>query len=322
MLETIRKPVEEGMEKFNRLMENNLKSDNAYVSSIVEYAFSRKGKQMRPLLVLLSAGLNGEINDKTYVGAVLVEMTHAASLIHDDVIDEAFMRRGQLSVNAIWRSKTAVLAGDYVLAKAMTMAFSNNAHDLVAVITGSFEQLSEGELIQMDHASRLDMTEEIYFDTIRKKTASLLGSCGAIGAVSAGCGKETVENMRMFGEYIGMAFQIRDDILDYESGSHTGKPALADVKERKITLPLIRLMDTASAGTRREIIRLLSTVRENEDNALLIQHMVAGSDSLRYSESVMDGYRHKALNCIGNYSDSEFKRSLELFCDYILTRNK
>lgn len=322
MLSDIRRPIEKEMAEFNLLMDEKLRSDNGFISSIVNYAFRKKGKQMRPLLVMLTAALNGEITKKTYIAAILVEMTHTASLIHDDILDEAFMRRGQFSANALWRSKVAVLAGDYILSRALTIASEDGASDLLGIITGSFENLSEGELLQMDHTFRLDMTEEAYFETIKKKTASLLGSCGALGARSIDCGRDVEDNMRAFGKNIGMAFQIKDDILDFEPGKHTGKPALNDIKERKITLPLLRLLETSSAASRKKIVRLLSSIRDNEENAGKIHAMLAGSDAISYSEKHMEHFRDRALSALSVYPESEIKRSLTKYCEYILTRER
>lgn len=322
MLDQIQAPVAYDMEQFNKLLMDGYKSDNAYIATITDYVLERRGKQMRPLLVILTAALSGKVTEKTYAGALLVEMTHTASLIHDDVIDEAYMRRGQLSVNAIWRSKTAVLVGDYILSRALSIASHQNAFDMLALLISSFESLSEGELIQMEHTSKLDMTEELYFEIIRKKTAALLGSCGAIGASSVGASEETAEKMRLFGEYIGMAFQVKDDLLDYQLAGETGKPACNDLKEQKITLPLLYLLSSTTAEEKKELIAKISTIRDKEEDIFYIQQRVLACGASQYAESIMTEYKNKALAILEEFPESDVRHSLELYCRYILERNK
>lgn len=322
MLDKIQAPVRREMEEFNTLLIEQLKCDNEYISTIIDYVLGRRGKQMRPLLVLLTAALNGGVTARSYTGAILAEMTHTASLIHDDVIDEAYMRRGQLSVNAIWRSKTAVLVGDYLLSRSLSIASQNDASDLLAVIIESFEKLSEGELIQMEHTAKLDMTEELYFNIIHKKTASLLGSCGAIGAKSTGASEEATEKMRHFGEYIGMAFQVKDDILDYEPSAKTGKPACSDLRERKVTLPLLYLLNHAAPEERKQIIRKISAAPDSEKNIQSLQQQIVASGAIAYAEKVMEDFKSKALGILAEYPESDIRNSLELYCRFILERNK
>ena len=322
MLKKIRGPVEQEMQRFNELLVEYYKNDNPFISTIIDYVLEQRGKQMRPLLVMLSAALNGGIRDKSYIGAILVEMTHAASLIHDDIIDEAYVRRGQLSPNAIWRSRTAVLAGDYILARALSITTQNDASDLLGILIGSFEKLCEGELIQLEHASKLDMTEASYFDVIYRKTASLLGSAGAIGARSVDAPEEAVGRMKRFGECIGMAFQIKDDLLDYQPASETGKAAGNDLKERKITLPLLYLLNHSAPAGRKTLINRISTVRENEGNAAYIQKQVIESGAIAYTEQVMQDYERQALGILHEYPESPIRDSLELYCHFILSRSK
>ena len=323
MLAKIQAPVAAEMERFNELLVENYRTDNAFISTILDYVLEQRGKQMRPLLVLLTAALNGGIRPISYTGAMLVEMAHTASLVHDDVIDEAYMRRGQLSTNAIWRSRTAVLVGDYILARALSLtAHEKDASQLLVMLTDSFQMLCEGELIQMERASKLDMTEEQYYEVIRRKTASLLGSCGGIGAKSAGSDDETVEYMRLFGEYLGMAFQVKDDLLDYQAGSETGKPACNDLKERKITLPMLYLLDHSSPAQRKQIIATISTIRDNEEAAYDLQQQVIASGAIEYAESVMRDYEQKALGILNTYAESAVRDSLGLYCHYILKRKR
>ncbi len=322
MLEKIQQPVREEMERFNRLLTESYTSENHYISDILRYVLQQRGKQLRSLLVMLSAALHGRISERTMNGAILVEMTHTASLLHDDVVDEAYMRRGKLSVNAIWRSKTAVLAGDYVLSRALRVAAAANAFDLLSIIIGSFEELSEGELIQLEHASKLDMTEPLYFDIIGKKTASLLSTCGAIGARSAGAGEQSIENMKRFGKYLGMAFQIRDDILDFESTEKTGKPTCTDLKERKITLPVLRLLEVSEPNVKKEILRKISTVREYPEHIAEIRDRVLASDAMEYSEKKMKELEESALAILDGYPQNEITESLRLYARYILERKR
>jgi octaprenyl-diphosphate synthase len=322
MLKQIQGPVEREMQRFNELLIENYRNDNPFIAAITDYVLSQRGKQMRPLLVLLSAALNGGITERTYIGAILVEMAHSASLVHDDVIDEACMRRGQLSANAIWRSRTAVLAGDYLLARALSITARNDASDLLAMLIDSFEKLCEGELIQLDHASKLDMTESTYFDVIYRKTATLLGSAGAIGAKSADASPEAVGRMKHFGECIGMAFQIKDDLLDYEPSADTGKGTGNDLKERKITLPLLYLLNHATAAERKKLIRRLSTIRDHEEDVADLQRQVAESGAVAYAERIMQDYERQALGVLENYPASPYRTALEQYCHFILHRKK
>ncbi|MCC8088155.1 MAG: polyprenyl synthetase family protein [Rikenellaceae bacterium] len=322
MLDSIRRPVEKEMEEFNRRLACHLHNDNPSISSVLDYVFEKKGKQMRPLLVMLTAALHGGINDRTYSGAMLAELVHTASLIHDDIVDDAYVRRGSLSANAIWRSKVAVLTGDYVLSRAISAAVKNGAADLLSLIIDSFEMLSEGELIQLEHASKLDTDEKIYFETINKKTASLLGSCAALGARSAAGTEEQVESMRRFGEYLGMAFQIKDDILDFSTGNKTGKPGLQDIRERKITLPLLILLNDSGEKKRKKIISLLSGIRYKDANAEIIHSMIMESGALVRATVIMEQYIDKARIILESYEDSEIKESLRRYTSYIMDRDR
>jgi Geranylgeranyl pyrophosphate synthase len=322
MLTSIQAPVKDEMQRFNELLAENYKSDNPFISTITDYVLEQRGKQMRPLLLLLSAALNGGIREQTYIGAILVEMAHTASLVHDDVIDEAYMRRGQLSTNAIWRSRTAVLVGDYILARALSITARNDASELLAMLIDSFERLCEGELIQLEYASKLDITEKAYFDIIYRKTASLLGAAGAIGAQSAGASEETVIKMKRFGECIGMAFQIKDDLLDYQPASETGKAAGNDLKERKITLPLLYLLNHSTDKERKQLINKISTIRDHEDDVVYLQRKVIDSGAVEYTKKVMQDYERQALSILEEYPESSIRDSLKLYCHFILKRKK
>lgn len=322
MLEEIQAPVVAEMEEFNRQLSECYKSDNPFIEQVVDYVLSRRGKQMRPLLVLLSAALNGGIQPSTYTGAILVEMTHTASLVHDDVIDEAYIRRGQLSVNAVWRSHAAVLIGDYVLARSVAHTCRQGAFELMNILSEAFEKLSEGELIQLHHTSKLDMTEETYYGIIYRKTASLLEAAAGIGAKSAGADDEAVANMKLFGKCIGMAFQMKDDLLDYQPSAETGKATGNDLKERKITLPLLYLLNNSDPSERKALIRKISTVRDNEADIAYIQRRVIESGAVAYTENKMEEFKKQALDVLSAYPDSAYREALELYCRFILERKK
>ena len=245
-LEEIQQPIADKVRHYENFITEILHSDSAYVSSICNYILSHRGKQMRPLLVLLSAALHGEIDTYSYLGASLVEMMHTASLIHDDVVDEAFVRRGAPSVNALWRSHTAVLIGDYIFARTYHVCMEKGGNDMLLEITRSVHEMSEGELIQTEQSENLRMTRELYLDIIYKKTASLLAACSAIGAISVKAPEEQIAAMRAYGTNLGIAFQIKDDILDDSPMEVTGKPMCGDMRERKITLPLLYVLENCS----------------------------------------------------------------------------
>lgn len=254
-LEQIQAPIADRIRSYERYIASILHSDNAYVGSISDYILGNRGKQLRPLLVLLSAALHGEIGQRSYMGASLVEMIHTASLIHDDVVDEAYVRRGKPSVNALWHARTAVLIGDYIFARTYHVCLQNKGWDMLTEVTRSIHEVSEGELIQTEQTEKLAMTREIYYDIIYKKTAALLGACGATGAISVGADEEHVNRMREFGNNLGVAFQIKDDILDYSPMEVTGKPTGGDMRERKITLPLLYVLEQSTPGRTRPAAR-------------------------------------------------------------------
>ena len=321
VLHIIQAPVMGDLERVNALIAESMASGNGYIDTVIGNIFAHRGKQIRPLLVLLTAAINGWICDRTRYGALLVEVAHNASLVHDDVVDEAFRRRGELSTNALWRSRTAVLTGDFILARALSTAAQNGIMDLLSLMIDSFEKLSAGELIQMEHSGKLDMNEELYFEIINKKSASLLGSCGAIGAKSVGADDAAVEEMRIFGEHLGMAFQIKDDVLDYLPSAETGKPSCQDLRERKITLPLLYLLDNSSPAERKELIRRISNMRYSDADVEYVRGKVLASGAIEYAFSIMQEFRDKALHLLAAYPESEVRSSLEFYCDFILDRN-
>lgn len=324
-IEKIKVPVAADLERYESFLRRSLHSDHKLTQAMLDYVFETRGKGIRPLLVLLSAAMhNGgeKLPENSYLAAMLIEMVHTASLVHDDVIDEADLRRGQPSVNAKWNSKRSVIIGDYILAKSFTTGMQSGAYELVGYITDGINSLCEGELIQSEQNDLLEMTREIYFDIIYKKTATLIGSsCGA-GAMSVGAGADVVNAMRQFGDDIGMAFQIKDDILDYSPSEKTGKPLCGDLREGKITLPLLLLMEAADARTREEIKEHLRQAWTSPASLDFLHRMVTEEGGLTRAAEVMDGYVDRARKGLHAFPQSEFRDSLDALCLYIAERDK
>ncbi len=321
-LTEIQQPIEKNVRRYEEFIASILRSDNEFVASICDYILSKRGKQMRPLLVLLSAALHGEIGRRSYVGAALVEMIHTASLIHDDVVDEAFTRRGAPSVNALWQSRTAVLVGDYIFARSYYSSLQEGAEDLLREVTRAIHEVSEGELIQTQQTKNLAMTRDIYFEIIYKKTGSLIGACGAVGALSVGASEQEVATLRAFGDNLGVAFQIKDDILDFSPEEVTGKPSGGDLRERKITLPLLYLLENSPEKERAKLLEKFSKVREKPRNAAYLQEAVLAEGGIEHARESMTQYRDKALALLEPYPASAIKTSLEQFADFVLDRDK
>lgn len=318
----IQRPIAENIRYYEAFIADNLSSKNPFVSTICDYILSNRGKQMRPLLVLLSAALHTEPVRRSYLGAFLVEMIHTASLVHDDVVDEAYVRRGKPSVNALWRSRTAVLVGDYILAKSYNICLKDGGQDMFEESSRALYELSEGELIQTEQSETLAMTREVYFDIIYKKTGSLIAASSAIGALSVGCSEEEVERMRDFGRNLGIAFQIKDDLLDFASAETTGKASCSDLRERKITLPLLHVLESASEGERKRLVGLIADVRHRPENVDLLVEEVQKGGGIQHAEACMKEYQNRALALLEPYPDSEIKRSLQLFAEFVLSRKK
>ena len=321
-LEEIQYPIAAYVRSYEAYIASILQSPNRYVSSITDYILSHRGKQLRPLLVLLSAGLFGPISERTYMGASLVEMIHTASLIHDDVVDEAYVRRNAPSVNALWHSRTAVLIGDFIFARSYHTCLQRQGWDMLTEVTRSIHEVSEGELIQTEQSEKLEMTEEIYYDIIYKKTAALRGACAATGAISVGADPEQVDRLRQFGNHLGIAFQIKDDILDYSPMSETGKPSGGDMRERKITLPLLYVLDQSSAREREKLIAKLSNVRQAPENVDYLCRAAIEGGGIEYARKCMTEYKDKALTYLEGYPESDILRSLHLFAEFVLSRDK
>jgi len=319
-LNEISQPIKSELEKFNELFKQSLKSKVGLVDMVAKYIIRQKGKKIRPLLVLLSAKIVGGINERTYRGAVLVELLHTATLVHDDVVDNADKRRGFWSINAIFKNKIAVLMGDYLLARGLMIAVDGKDFDFLGVITNTVKQMSEGELLQIQKTRKLDIDEETYFRVISDKTASLLETCCHIGALSGTDNKEYHEAMRKFGLNMGMAFQIRDDILDYE-GSTTviGKPVGGDIKEKKITLPLIYSLDQVSNGQASAIRKIIKNGRKKENVKQVIE-FVREHKGIDYAIETARDYSEKAREALKVLPNSQSKLAMEALVDFVIER--
>ena len=318
----IKKPVENEMAEFEAYFSRKMRSEIPLLNIILNYILRRKGKQMRPLLVILTARLNGEIAESTYIAATCIELLHTASLVHDDVVDDASERRGSLSINALWNSKIAVLLGDYLLSTGMHICVENSRYDMLEIISEAVKSMSEGELLQLQKARKLNIKEEDYFKIITSKTAALLAACTACGARSVSDDAETIQLMKELGENIGIAFQIRDDILDYEGTGITGKTVGNDIKEKKITLPLIHALENSAYSKKRHILNIVRSRKKTKSEISEVISFVIEYGGLDYAELKMNQYRDKALAILDSYPDSAVKESLREFVHYTTFRKK
>jgi octaprenyl-diphosphate synthase len=321
-LTKIKKPVEKEMSEFETYFGKTMRSEIPLLNIILNYILRRKGKQMRPLLVFLTAKLNGEIAESTFVAATFIELLHTASLVHDDVVDDANERRGALSINALWNSKIAVLVGDYLLSKGMLISVEKNRFDMLEIVSEAVKSMSEGELLQLQKARKLNITEEDYFKIIISKTAALLSACTACGARSVTTDPEAIILMKDFGENIGIAFQIKDDILDYESTGLTGKTAGNDIKEKKITLPLIHALEQSPGSKKRHILGIVKNKKKTKSEINEVISFVSDYGGIQYAELKMNQFRDKALAILDSYNDSDVKDSLKEFVNYTTSRKK
>jgi len=319
----IKLPIEYEMELFEKKFQLSMSSKVSLLNRITHYVVNRKGKQMRPMFVFLIAKMsnNGEVNDRTYRGAAVIELIHTATLVHDDVVDDSNRRRGFFSINALWKNKIAVLVGDFLLSKGLLLSIDNEDFDLLKIISVAVREMSEGELLQIEKARNLDITEAVYFEIIRQKTATLIAACCAMGAKSVNADSDKVENMRKFGELIGIAFQIKDDLFDY-GDDKIGKPTGIDIKERKMTLPLIYVLNNASEQDRRWLINSVKNHNKDTKRVKEVISFVKNNDGLEYATKVMKGYQQKALVLLQNYPASPFKESLELMVNYVIDRKQ
>ncbi|WP_192347977.1 polyprenyl synthetase family protein [Algoriphagus sp. Y33] len=320
-LKQIQVPIESEMAQFELKFRVSMKSKVKLLDHITNYIVKRKGKQMRPMFVFLTAGVCGGINDSTHRGAALIELLHTATLVHDDVVDDANYRRGFFSVNALWKNKIAVLVGDYLLSRGLLLSVDNGDFKLLKIVSNAVKEMSEGELLQIAKARKLDITEEVYYDIIRQKTASLMASCCAVGASSTESSDETIAKMREFGEKVGMAFQIKDDLFDYGE-DEIGKPVGIDIKEKKMTLPLIFALQHADWLEKKKIIHLIRNRSEDKKAVNQVISFVKKSGGLEYAKTIMDRFYMEALDILKTFPDSTYKTSLEGLVSYTIERKK
>ena len=322
IVEQIKQPIANEMELFEKKFHESMSSKVALLNRITYYIVNRKGKQMRPMFVFLTAKMvgNGTVNERTYRGASVIELIHTATLVHDDVVDDSNKRRGFFSINALWKNKIAVLVGDYLLSKGLLLSIDNNDFDLLKIISVAVREMSEGELLQIEKARKLDITEDVYFDIIRQKTATLIAACCGIGAASVGANQDTVQQMRKFGEYIGIAFQIKDDLFDY-TDDKIGKPTGIDIKEQKMTLPLIHTLNTCSKKDKNWIINSIKKYNKDKKRVKEVIAFVKENGGIEYTTNKMFDYKNKALAILENYPTSPYKNSLIQMIDYVVERN-
>ena len=320
-IDHIKAPIEKELDLFELKFRKAMKSHVALLDTIMTYIVKRKGKQVRPMFVFYAAKLIGEINESTYRAASLVELLHTATLVHDDVVDDSDERRGFFSINALWKNKIAVLVGDYLLSKGLLLSVKNKDFHLLEIVSVAVEAMSEGELLQIEKSRNLNLSEEVYYDIIRKKTASLIASCCAIGAASAGATAEQIELMRLFGEKIGIAFQIKDDLLDYNDDD-IGKPHGIDIKEKKLTLPIIYTLNNADKATRNAIINTIKNHHNNKRKVDEVIKYVNEHDGIAYTREAMKRYKQEALDILKQFPNNETADSLALLVEYVIERKK
>jgi octaprenyl-diphosphate synthase len=324
IVEQIKLPITKEMKLFEKKFHESMSSKVALLNRITYYIVNRKGKQMRPMFVFLTAKMisGGSVNERTYRGASVIELIHTATLVHDDVVDDSNKRRGFFSINALWKNKIAVLVGDYLLSKGLLLSIDNNDFDLLKIISVAVREMSEGELLQIEKARRLDITEDIYYEIIRQKTATLIAACCSLGACSvAPENTEFVEKMRKFGELIGMAFQIKDDLFDYTDDA-IGKPTGIDIKEQKMTLPLIYALNNCSSKEKKWVINSVKNHNKDKSRVKEVIQFVKDKNGLVYAEQKMVYFQLEALQLLQDFPESEYKASLVLMVNYVIERKK
>ena len=318
----IKEPIREEMELFEQKFRNSMSSKVALLNRITYYIVNRKGKQMRPMFVFLVAKMlsDGKVSERTYRGASVIELIHTATLVHDDVVDDSNKRRGFFSINALWKNKIAVLVGDYLLSKGLLLSIDNGDFDLLRIISVAVREMSEGELLQIEKARRLDIVEDVYYEIIRQKTATLIAACCAMGACSVQPEQpELIEKMRLFGEYIGMAFQIKDDLFDYTEEA-IGKPTGIDIKEQKMTLPLIYVLNTCTEKEKQWLINSVKKYNKDKKRVKEVIAFVKTHNGLEYATTKMKEFQQKALNILKDFPVSPYKEALTLMVNYVIDR--
>jgi octaprenyl-diphosphate synthase len=320
-INNIKKPIAADIDVFEEKFKTSMQSSVPLLDRITHYIVKRKGKQIRPMFVFFAASICGGINESTHRGAALVELLHTASLVHDDVVDNSYQRRGFFSINALWKNKIAVLVGDYLLSKGLLLSIDNNDFQLLRIVSDAVKQMSEGELMQIEKVRRMDIGEPVYYEVIRQKTASLIASCCACGAASAGASDEVVEKMRLFGEKIGIAFQIKDDMFDFGTDD-VGKPLGIDIKEKKVTLPLIYSLANTTDSEKKRIINLVKNHNDDPVKIAQIIKFVNDTGGLQYAETQMKKYQEEAFSILNTFPDSDSHRGLEQLVRFTTERDK
>jgi octaprenyl-diphosphate synthase len=320
-IDEIQAPIIMEMKSFEKKFRDSMKTNVMLLDQIMKYIIHRKGKQIRPMFVFLTAGTVGQITDATYRGASLIELIHTASLVHDDVVDDSNYRRGYFSINALWKNKIAVLVGDFLLTKGLDLSIKFKDFDLMEIVNNAVKEMSEGELLQIEKARKLDITEKVYFEIIRQKTASLIASCCAVGAASTGADVNLIEKARLLGEKIGMAFQIKDDLFDFGT-DEIGKPTGIDIKEKKMTLPLIYALNNTGWLTKRKIINLIKNESNKPSKVLEVIDFVKKSGGIEYTNKVMKTYVNEAYEILDTFADSAHKNSLKNLVQFTIERTK
>lgn len=320
-LRTIKAPIEKELNRFQPYFRDSMRSKVPLIDRVTYYIVRRKGKQMRPMFVFLAAKICGELQEATYVAASMIELLHTASLVHDDVVDDSYERRGFFSINALWQKKVAVLVGDYLFSKGLLIALKNKEFRLLEIVSEAVQAMSEGELLQIEKARRLDIKESIYYEIIRGKTASLIASACALGAASVTKDESVIDRMREFGEKIGMAFQIRDDLFDYGTAD-IGKPLGIDIKEKKMTLPLIYALQNATRSERRRIINIVKRHNTDKKKVQEVIDYVIRSGGIEYTQKVMHRYRAEAFEILHQFPASPSRTAIEDLVRYVTERQK
>ncbi|KQT18337.1 polyprenyl synthetase [Chryseobacterium sp. Leaf404] len=320
-VEEIKRPINEEMKLFEQKFYESMQTKVSLLDKVTRFIVTTKGKQMRPMFVFLCAKLIGDVNEKTYRGASMIELIHTATLVHDDVVDESFKRRNFFSINALWKNKIAVLVGDFLLSKAVLLSTDHKDYDLLAVISRTIREMSEGELLQLEKARKLDITEDVYYEIIRQKTATLIAACCEIGALSNNADENLAKKMMEFGTYTGMAFQIKDDLFDYLSSNVIGKPVGIDIKEQKMTLPLIHTLKMANERDKKYYFNTIKRYNNDQKRVKELINFVKSSGGLDYAVTVMKDFQQKAKDILSEFPDSQPKTSLNLMLDYVIERN-
>ena len=321
-IKEIKKPIVDEMNLFENKFKKSLKTTVPLLDKIMHYIIKRKGKQMRPMFVFLCAKLFGETKESAYTAASLIELLHTATLVHDDVIDESNFRRGVFSINALWKNKISVLVGDFLLSRGLLLAVEKNEFELLKIVSHAVKDMSEGELLQIEKTRKLNITEEVYFEIIRKKTAALISACCAAGASSSQTSRENISQMKIFGEKVGIAFQIKDDLFDYTQSPLIGKPTGLDIREKKMTLPLIHTLNQVNKKEKSFIINTIKNDSKNSKKVEQIINLVKENKGLEFAENKMNEYYSESIKILEKFDDNEAKDSLKKLVEFVVKRKK